>query len=124
MDIQGHIIDHWVEKMLDHLAKLADVRCLSSEEQEKYDESIKAADDYYGVLMSYYMNGIDEGVAKGEARGSHHKSLESAKKMMAKGMDENTIMEITGLTQEEIRYIHLPHAPDSDTSRPSQPVCH
>ena len=54
------------------------------EEREKYDESIKAADDYYGVLMSYYMNGIDEGVAKGEARGSHHKSLEIAKKMMAK----------------------------------------
>ena len=42
MDIQGHIIDHWVEKMLDYLAKLPDVRCLSSEEQEKYDESIKA----------------------------------------------------------------------------------
>lgn len=91
------------KKIFDHLAKLADVRCLSSEEQEKYDESIKAVDDYYGVLMSYYMNGIDEGVAKGEARGSHHKSLEIAKKKMAKGMDENTIMEITGLTQEEIR---------------------
>ena len=28
--------------MLDYLAKLPDVRCLSSEEQEKYDESIKA----------------------------------------------------------------------------------
>ena len=41
------------KKMLDHLAKLPDVRFLSSEEQEKYDESIKAADDYYGVLMSY-----------------------------------------------------------------------
>ena len=86
------------KKMLDHLAKLPDVRFLSSEEREKYDESIKAADDYYGVLMSYYMNGIDEGVAKGEARGSHQNSLEIAKKMMAKGMDENTIMEITGLT--------------------------
>ena len=49
------------KKMLDHLAKLPDVRFLSSEEREKYDESIKAADDYYGVLMSYYMNGIDEG---------------------------------------------------------------
>ena len=91
------------KKIFDHLAKLADVRCLSSEEQEKYDESIKAVDDYYGVLMSYYMNGIDEGVAKGEAKGSHHKSLEIARKMLAKGMDENTIMEITGLTQEEIR---------------------
>ena len=91
------------KKIFDHLAKLPDVRFLSSEEREKYDESIKAVDDYYGVLMSYYMNGIDEGVAKGEARGSHHKSLEIAKKIMAKGMDENTIMEITGLTQEEIR---------------------
>ena len=99
------------KKIFKRLAELADSRCLSQEEQEKYDESLKAADDYYGVLMSYYMNGIDEGVAKGEAkgfakgeaRGSHHKSLEIARKMLAKGMDENTIMEITGLTQEEIR---------------------
>ena len=57
MDIQGHIIDHWVEKMLDHLAKLADVRCLSSEEQEKYDESIKAVDDYYSGLYGSYVEG-------------------------------------------------------------------
>lgn len=95
------------KKIFKRLAELADSHCLSQEEQEKYDESLKAADDYYGVLMSYYMNGIDEGeakgIAKGEARGSHHKSLEIARKMLAKGMDENTIMEITGLTQEEIR---------------------
>ena len=95
------------KKIFKRLAELADSHCLSQEEQEKYDESLKAADDYYGVLMSYYMNGIDEGeakgIAKGEARGSHHKSLEIARKMLAKGMDENTIMEITGVTQEEIR---------------------
>jgi hypothetical protein len=30
------------KKIFDHLAKLPDVRYLSSEEQEKYDESIKA----------------------------------------------------------------------------------
>ena len=41
MDIQGHIIDHWVEKMLDHLAKLQDVRFLSSEEREKYDKVLR-----------------------------------------------------------------------------------
>ena len=87
------------KKMLDHLAKLPDVRFLSSEEREKYDESIKAADDYYGVLMSYYMNGIDEGVAKGEARGSHHKSLEIAKKMK---MDEKKSLRIAGEIREII----------------------
>ena len=93
------------KKIFDHLAKLPDVRFLSSEEREKYDESIKAVDDYYGVLMSYYMNGIDEGVAKGEARGSHHKSLEIAQKMMAKGMDDDSIMELTGLTHEQLHQL-------------------
>ena len=40
------------KKMLDHLAKLPDVRCLSSEEQEKYDESIKAVDDLSLIHIS------------------------------------------------------------------------
>ena len=43
------------KKIFDHLAKLADVRCLSSEEQEKYDESIKAVDDYYSGLYGSYV---------------------------------------------------------------------
>ena len=114
------------KKIFKRLAELADSRCLSQEEQEKYDESLKAADDYYGVLMSYYMNGIDEGeakgeakgfakgeakgfakgeakgFAKGEARGSYQKSLDIAKKMLLKGMDDDSIMELTGLTHEQL----------------------
>ncbi len=97
------------KKIFKRLAELADSRCLSQEEQEKYDESLKAADDYYGVLMSYYMNGIDEGVAKGfakgEARGSYHKSLDIAKKMLLKGMDDDFIMELTGLTHEQLHQL-------------------
>ena len=121
------------KKIFKRLAELADSRCLSQEEQEKYDESLKAADDYYGVLMSYYMNGIDEGVAKGEAKGfakgeakgfakgeargiakgeargiakgSYHKSLDIAKKMLLKGMDDESIMELTGLTQEQLHQL-------------------
>lgn len=97
------------KKIFKRLAELADSRCLSQEEQEKYDESLKAADDYYGVLMSYYMNGIDEGVAKGlskgEARGSYHKSLDIAKKMLLKGMDDDSIMELTGLTHEQLHQL-------------------
>ena len=102
-----------ISKIFKRIAELADSRCLSQEEQEKYDESLKAADDYYGVLMSYYMNGIDEGVAKGEARGiakgesrgSYHKSLDIAKKMLLKDMDDESIMELTGLTQEQLHQL-------------------
>ena len=101
------------KEIFKRLAELADSRCLSQEEQEKYDESLKAADDYYGVLMSYYMNGIDEGeakgeakgFAKGEARGSYHKSLDIAKKMLLKGMDDDSIMELTGLTHEQLHQL-------------------
>ena len=97
------------KKIFKRLAELADSRCLSQEEQEKYDESLKAADDYYGVLMSYYMNGIDEGVAKGlakgEVRGSYQKSLDIARKMLLKGMDDDSIMELTGLTHEQLHQL-------------------
>lgn len=48
------------KKIFDHLAKLADVRCLSSEEQEKYDESIKAVDDYYSGLYGSYVEGEEK----------------------------------------------------------------
>ena len=56
------------KKIFDHLAKLADVRCLSSEEQEKYDESIKAIDDYYSGLYGSYIDGEEKGIAKGIAK--------------------------------------------------------
>ena len=49
--------------------------------------------------------GKEEGLAEGMEKGMNQKRLEIAKKMLAKGMDENTIMEITGLTQEQIRSI-------------------
>ena len=101
------------KKIFKRLAELADSRCLIQEEQEKYDESLKAADDYYGVLMSYYMNGIEEGVAKGEAKGFakgeakgiYKKSLDIAKKMLLKGMDDDSIMELTGLTHEQLHQL-------------------
>ena len=99
MDIQGHIIDHWVEKMLDHLAKLPDVRFLSSEEQEKYDESIKAADDYYSGLYGSYVEGEEKGIAKGIAK----EKLDTVYRLLSMGMSWSQIMQATGLTEEELK---------------------
>ena len=103
MDIQGHIIDHWVEKMLDHLAKLADVRCLSSEEQEKYDESIKAADDYYSGLYGSYVEGEEKGMAKGRAEGMAKEKLDTAYRLLSMGLSEAQVSTATELPLEEIQ---------------------
>ena len=107
MDIQGHIIDHWVEKMLDHLAKLPDVRFLSSEEQEKYDESIKAADDYYSGLYGSYIEGEEKGMAKGRAegmaKGMAKEKLDTAYRLLSMGLSEAQVSTATELPLEEIQ---------------------
>ena len=85
--------------MLDHLAKLPDVRCLSSEEQEKYDESIKAVDDYYSGLYGSYVEGEEKGMAKGMAK----EKLDTAYRLLSMGMSWSQIMQATGLTEEELK---------------------
>ena len=95
------------KKMLDYLAKLPDVRYLSSEEQEKYDESIKAVDDYYSGLYGSYVEGeekgIAKGIAKGRAEGELSKGLAVARNLLSMGMSWSQIMQITGLTEEELK---------------------
>ena len=94
------------KKIFNHLAKLADVRCLSSEEQEKYDESIKAVDDYYSGLYGSYVEGEEKGIAKGRAEGELSKGLTVARNLLAMGMSWSQIMQITGLTEEELKPLH------------------
>ena len=103
------------KKIFNHLAKLADVRCLSSEEQEKYDESIKAADDYYSGLYGSYVEGEEKGIAKGRAegiakgraeemaKGMAKEKLDTAYRLLSMGMSWSQIMQATGLTEEELK---------------------
>ena len=81
------------KKIFNHLAKLADVRCLSSEEQEKYDESIKAADDYYSGLYGSYVEGEEKGIAKGIAKGRVEGMAKGRAEGMAKGRAEGMAKE-------------------------------
>ena len=85
------------KKIFDHLAKLADVRCLSSEEQEKYDESIKAIDDYYSGLYGSYVDGEEKGIVKGR--------VEVARNLLAMGMSWSQIIQATGLTEEQLKQL-------------------
>ena len=105
------------KKMLDHLAKLPDVRFLSSEEQEKYDESIKAVDDYYSGLYGSYVEGEEkgiakgraegraEGLAKGRAEGELSNGLKVARNLLAMGMSWSQIIQATGLTEDQLKQL-------------------
>ncbi|MEE0993887.1 MAG: hypothetical protein UH541_03115 [Prevotella sp.] len=46
-----------------------------------------------------------EGIAEGMEKGMEKKSLEIANKMLTKGMDKATVMEITGLSAQMIQQL-------------------
>ena len=50
---------------------------------------------------------IDDSYQKGIEKGMNQRSLEIARKMLAKGMDEAMVMDMTGLTAEEIKQMKL-----------------
>lgn len=76
------------------------------------DAELRAYDKFWDsvsvertLLDDRYQKGKEEGMEKGRAEGMNLRSLEIAKKMLAKGMDEATVMDVTGLTAEEIKLL-------------------
>ena len=49
--------------------------------------------------------GIEKGMKQGMEKGMTLRSLEIARKMLAKGIDEASVMDMTGLTAEEIKLL-------------------
>ena len=51
--------------------------------------------------------GMEKGRAEGKEEGMNQRSLEIARKMLAQDMDEAMVMDMTGLTAEEIKQMKL-----------------
>ena len=49
--------------------------------------------------------GMEKGREEGRAEGMNLRSLEIAKKMLANGMDDASVIDMTGLTAEEIKLL-------------------
>ena len=86
------------KKIFKRLAELADSRCLSKEEQEKYDESRKVADDYYSGLAGSYMAGEKTGIKKGIAKNK----IASAKRYLAMGLTPEQVAQGSDLPLDEV----------------------
>ena len=49
--------------------------------------------------------GMKKGLAEGMEKGMNKRSLEIARKMLANGMDAATVMEITGLSESQLKQL-------------------
>ena len=86
------------KKIFKRLAEVADSRCLSKEEMEKYEESQRQVDNYNLGMYSAWLEGNEKGIEQGELA----KSLDVAKNLLALGMPVSQIMQVTGLSKEQI----------------------
>ncbi len=95
------------------LMELAEIACLSKKEQSLYQESLKDYWDLDNSLDSAFQKGEESGLEKGEQiglekgkeQGILEGKIETARNMLSKGFEAETIAEITGLSIEKVQEI-------------------
>ena len=77
----------------------------SDAELRAYDKFWDSVSVERTLIDDSYQKGKEEGMEKGMEKGMSQRSLEIARKMLAKGMDEATVMDITGLSAEQMQLL-------------------
>ena len=93
------------------LAEIGDLRKLSREELELYDEDIKNMRDIYATRkfdekkgMEIGMaKGMEKGMAKGMAKGMEKEKLATARRLLSMGLSEAQVATATELPLEDIQ---------------------
>ena len=68
------------------------------------DAELRAYDKFWDSV-SVERTLLDDRYQRGKEEGMNQRSLEIAKKMLANGMDDASVMDMTGLTAEEIKLL-------------------
>jgi len=79
-----------------------DVLTLSPTEKKLYESRMKLKSDIVSISNSQFNKGIEKGIEKGMEKGIREGNINTARRMKVKNFDVQLIMEMTGLTQEEI----------------------
>ena len=87
------------------LAEMGDLRKLTPEERELYDEDIKVMRDLYATQKweeEQKRMEIEKGRAEGREQGRAEGKLEIAKNLLAMGIPMDKVVQASGLTEEQI----------------------
>lgn len=85
-------------KIFKRLADIAESRCLSKEEMEKYEESQRVVDNYNLGMYSAWYQGNEEGIEKGKI----DTQIATAKNFLAMKLTPEQVAAGTGLSLEEV----------------------
>ena len=93
------------------LAEIGDLRKLSREELELYDEDIKNMRDIYATrkfdekkgMEKGMAKGMEKGMAKGMAKGMEKEKIATARRLLSMGLSDEQVSTATELPLEEIQ---------------------
>ena len=91
----------------------AEIAKFTPQEQREYEASKMAYRDIKNSIDTAkregmekgLAEGMEKGLAEGMEKGMSQRSLEIARMMLAKGMDAATVMEITGLSERQLKQL-------------------
>ena len=90
------------DRIFQKLFEQAEIAKYSDLERRQYEESKKVFWDNYSVMKTAHDKGKAEGRAEGKAEGRAEEKMDNARKMKTNGFAVEDIMDVTGLTAEEI----------------------
>ena len=93
------------DKVFDRLFEEAEIAKFTPQEQREYEASKMAYRDIKNSIDTAKREGKEEGLAEGMEKGMSQRSFEIARKMLAKGMDAAMVMEITGLSESQLKQL-------------------
>lgn len=119
-DVARSTLDEWINflkneevkegstaKGLNEAKEKMDVLKLTKEEKQEYDRYIASWRDNESIIVSNYEAGELKGLEKGRQEGEMAKALEMASNCLRRGMSQQEVAELTGLTIDEVRAIVL-----------------
>ena len=92
--VEERYISLLTDKVFDRLFEEAEIAKFTQQEMREYETSKMAYRDI--------KNSVDTAKREGIAEGMEKRSFEIARKMLAKGIDEATVKDTTGLSAEQI----------------------
>ncbi|WP_297250348.1 Rpn family recombination-promoting nuclease/putative transposase [uncultured Prevotella sp.] len=90
------------EKIFSKLFGEAEIAKFTPTELKEYEDSLKAYRDVKNSIDTALEKGREEGREEGRAEGREQRNIEIAKKMLAAGMDVDTVIKMTDLSKSEI----------------------
>ncbi|MDE5760499.1 MAG: Rpn family recombination-promoting nuclease/putative transposase [Bacteroides sp.] len=106
------------EKIFQRLFDVAEIAKFDRKERYEYEDSLKAYRDWFSVMETAEIRGMERGMKKGMEKGmdkgmeegmkqgieegKHRQLIDTARRMKELGMDDDLIAHATGLSSEEI----------------------